>query len=288
MIGCGRIALWIALACEAASTLGHAAALDVGAGSSISFGDGVLDLGCSHLTIEGSATGVSGGISGVANVLVAVGGSLSPGSGQLTLGGNFVDAGTFAPGTSTVAVVDACGSGTSALSGSTSFYDLAVVTTIGKRLVLPALLTQSIAHALTLRGAVDELLRVSSSAAGQQTLLNVNPAAVQIIAYVDARDDRASGAIIAPGAPATHQSVDDGNLTNWFATDLTGPGGGDAPIPTPSLSLVAQLALLAGVLLLAWRHRSVSNGGDVVAQPEDNAGTCNGSHRSKRRSASSE
>jgi hypothetical protein len=280
-------ALSIALASVGAPMLAHAG-IDVGAGSSMSFGDGALDLGCSHLTIEGSAAGASGGVSGVANVLVAVGGSFSPGAGQLTLGGNFANAGTFTPGTSAVDIVDACGGGTSTVSGSTSFYDFAVVTTIGKRLVLPALLTQSIAHALTLQGATSELLQVSSSAAGQQALLNVNSAAAQIIAYVDARDDRASGATIAPGAPATYQSVDDGNLTNWFGTDLIGPSGGNAPIPAPSLNLVAQLALLTGVLLLAWRRRSISIEGNAVARPGENAGTCRDVHRSKRRPARSE
>ncbi len=246
--------LGAALACSA-SLLAHAN-IDVGAGSSVSFADGGLDLGCSHLSVEGSATGGSGGVSGVANVVVGAGGSFAPGAGRLTLGGDFSNAGTFTPGTSTVDIVDVCGGGTSAMSGGTAFYDLAVVTTSGKRLLLPAQLTQSISHALTLQGAPGELLQVSSSSAGQQALLDVSAAAAQSVAYVNARDDKGSGATIAPGSAASHQSVDAGNLTNWFTDDVGGPGSGTTTVaPAPTLSLMARLALLIGILLLAWQRR---------------------------------
>ncbi|MFT3789573.1 MAG: hypothetical protein QM741_00540 [Rudaea sp.] len=218
------------------STLASApalAALTVGAGSSLHVGDGALDLGCSDWIIAGSAASGSGSVAGIANLAIT-GGSLTAGAGRFALGGDFSDAGAFVPGASRVSIVDACGGGTSTVSGATSFYDLVVASATGKQLVLPAALTQSVAHALTLQGAAGHLLGVLSSAAGQQALLNVSTAAAQTIAWVDARDDKASGATIAPGSAASFQSVDGGNLTNWFVTAVIVSGGG-APVPAPAL-----------------------------------------------------
>ncbi len=246
------VSLGFALVCVFAATCVHAG-IEVGAGSSLAIGDGLLDLGCSDLIVAGSAAGSSGSVAGIANLSVAAGGMLAPGAGQITLGGNFSDAGTFTPGTSAVAIIDACGNGTSSVSGATNFHDLLISTATGKQLVLPATLTQSIAHALTLQGAAGNLLQVLSSSAGQQALLNVNAAAAQSIAYVNARDDKASGATIAPGAAATYNSVDSGDLTNWFTGAVIGPGGGAAPIPTPMLN--RWTAWLLAVLLAALARK---------------------------------
>ena len=251
-----RLAMYLrfALACVGLSTAAHAD-MNIGAGASMSLGDGALDLGCSQLVTAGSTSGSSGAFEGIANVLILPGGSLSPGSSQLMLGGDFSDAGLFTPGTGVVSIVDACGSGTSSVSGATNFYDFVATTAIGKRLVFPANQTQGIAHALTLQGVSGNLLQVASSLAGQQALLNVSAAAAQSVAYVNARDDKASGATIAPGSAANYHSVDAGDLTNWFGSSVTGPGGGAIPVAAPSLGPVGRLALLAGVLWAVWRRR---------------------------------
>jgi len=246
---CARvlIATILSLACAPAFS-----ALTVGAGSSLQYADGALDLGCSDLIIAGSAAGGSGNVTGIANVAVAAGGTFAPGATWIALGGDFSDAGTFAPGTSVIDIVDACGNGTSTVSGVTSFYDLLVSTTTGKQLVLPAMLTQEVTHALTLQGAPGNLLNVLSTSAGQQALLNVSTSAAQSIAYVDARDDKASGATIAPGTAVSYHSVDSGDLTNWFVNAVTGSGGGAAPAPT--LGRWAALLLAALLAAFAWKR----------------------------------
>jgi len=249
-------ALAAALACAAT---GAQAVVMVGAGSALNFADANVSLGCGDLTVQGQTSGTAANVTAIANLVIAAGGTLAPGASQLTLGGNFADAGTFTPGTSRVAIVDTCGSGTSTVSGATSFYDLIVATASGKRLVLPAALTQSIAHALTLQGAAGNLLQVLSSSAGQQALLDVGAGAAQSIAYVDARDNKASGAAIAPGAAASYQSVDGGNLLNWFAAAAGGPGG--ATVPAPLLGAAGGVALIGILFALAWaalRHRPQS------------------------------
>jgi hypothetical protein len=247
----------MALVCVCAATLAQAD-IDVGSGASLSFGDGALDVGCSNVVIAGALTGAGGSVHGMANLTIAAGGNVAPGAGQLVIGGNFADAGTVTSGSSSISIVDACGNGTTTFSGATDFYDLAITTTIAKQLVLPAAQAQRIAHALTLRGSSGNLLQLRSSSAGQQALLDVSPSAAQSIAYVNARDDKATAATIAPGAAASYQSVDSGDLTNWFSDIVTGPGGGKTPVPAPTLGLLARLALLIGVLLLAWQRHRIS------------------------------
>lgn len=246
-----RLKYWLAGAMLVMFAEHAFAAITVGAGSSLQFADSTVDLGCSDLTVAGTASATAATIRAIANVNLS--GNLSPGASQISLGGNFTDSGSFVPGTGRVAIVDACGNGTSQVSGATSFYDLAVITALGKQWVLPAGVTQTVAHALTLQGAAGNLLQVSSSAAGQRALLALGAGTSQTIAYVNARDNNASGATIAPGQPAQYQSIDGGNLVNWFASAVTGA----AAVPAPMLGFGRWL-LLAGLLLAAWHVLSPS------------------------------
>lgn len=227
------------------------AAITVGAGSSLQFADSTVDLGCSDLTVAGAASATAATINAIGNVNLS--GSFAPGASQISLGGNFADTGSFTPGTSRFTIVDACGNGTSQVWGATSFYDLAVITVLGKQLVLPAGVAQTIAHALTLQGTAGNLLQVSSSAAGQRAQLTLAAVTAQAIAYVNARDNNANGATIAPGSPTQYHSVDGGNLVNWFANAI--PISGAAPVPAPALGFGRWL-LLAGLLIAAWRELS--------------------------------
>lgn len=242
----GRIAPLFLLLCAHAAQ----AAITVGAGSKLDLGDAALALGCGDLVVAGQASSASAHVDAIANLTVAAGGTLAPGAGQFSLGGDFADAGTFAPGTSRIAIVDACGSGASHVSGSTSFYDFAVSSASAKQLVLPAALAQNVAHALILQGAAGNLLRIVSSSAGQQALLAVSAGAAQSIAYVDVRDNKASVAAIAPGTPAQYQSVDGGNLANWFGA----VGIAAAPVPAPSLNTWGLLLLGLSAVTLALRR----------------------------------
>jgi hypothetical protein len=236
------------------------ATVTIGAASNVNFADATVGFGCSDLIVAGQASGDAATLSTITNLSIAAGGSLAPGASQMVLGGNFTDAGSFTPATSRVSFVDACGNGTSTVSGSTGFHDFAVTTATGKNLVLPAGVTQTVAHALTLQGAAGNLLQVTSSTSGQQALLNVSAAAAQSIAWVDARDNKASSAAIAPGTAATYNSVDSGDLTNWFADAVIGPGGSgtDAPTPAPALGRYAALLLTTLLAALACKRPHAS------------------------------
>jgi len=225
-----------------------AAAIIVGAGSSVNFADSNVDLGCSDLSIAGSATASSANLASISNFDLD-GGSFVPAASQISLGGNFANAGNFLPGSSRVAIVDACGNATSQMSGATDFYDFVVTTTSGKQILFPVAAAQSVEHSLTLQGVADHLLNIGSSSAGQQGVLALAKGAAQTISYVNARDNHASIAHIAPGPPVQFNSVDGGNLLNWF---LDAASGG-ALAPAPALGS-GRWVLAAAVLLAAARN----------------------------------
>src|SRR5579883_2178133 len=120
------------------STAPVAASLTVGGGSRVDFGDAVIDLGCQDLFVAGQAGGTAEKLNSIASLSIAAGGSFAPGVGTVALGVDFSNVGSFVPGSSGIAVVDACGNGTSHVSGASSFYDLSVETASAKQLVLQA------------------------------------------------------------------------------------------------------------------------------------------------------
>lgn len=233
-----------------------AAAIIIGAGSSVNFADNHVDLGCSDLNIAGSITASAANFTSITN-LALDGGSFAPSASQISLGGNFANAGSFLPGSSRVAIVDACGNGTSQLSGATGFYDFVVATTSGKQILFPAAMAQSVEHSLILQGTAGHLLDIRSSAAGQRGVLALAQGAAQTIAYVNARDNNASIAHIAPGFPEQFNSVDGGNLVNWFL-NASGTALAPAPVLGAGRWLLVAALLLAAARTLFRRNRKFS------------------------------
>ena len=83
------------------------AEISVPAGSTIDFGGGSSDLGCSDLIVEGTfVLGAGGSITGVRNVLIAAGGTLSLDGGNVQLSQQFTNQGTFNAGGGQVVRVD--------------------------------------------------------------------------------------------------------------------------------------------------------------------------------------
>jgi len=242
------------------------AAVTIGAGSSVDFGNAVVDFGCQDLAVAGQVGGSTETLRSIADLSISAGGTLAPGAGDVSLGGDFVDAGSFVPGTSRFAIVDTCGHGTSQVSGATSFHDFLVVTSSAKQLVLPSAATQSVAHALGFHGTAGNLLHIASSSAGVHALLAVSPAVVQTIDYVDVSDNTASIATIAPGAPAQYHSVDAGGLVNWFGGSVGG-GGGATIAPAPLLDTLGSVALLLGCLFIACTNRPSRRSGSGSRRP---------------------
>ena len=228
--------------------LGNAAGIFVQPGASMSLGNGTVDMGCADTTIVGNLNIQSGAFINVRDFTVS-GGNVNAGSGQLTLSGNWTNNGTFTPGTSLVAIQDGCSTTSSALTGDTDFYDFTTISTSGKTLLVAAGSTQVFNYNLTLEGIAGNPLLIRSSMVGNQAFFSLDPDGTQNIHAVDVGDNNAlGGQWLAPGLPADFESVDSGNNFNWFLNTYQ-------PVPVPTLSWLALIALVLALMTVAFRQR---------------------------------
>lgn len=216
-----------------------AAQVTVGTGSSWSLGDSTVNWGCDDIVVDGTLNVQAATTSDADSVAVSGGGTVAGGSGTLGLTGDFINTGTFSKGTGTVAIRDGCGNTSSTIAGSQDFRALSVTTTTGKTLLFTAGATTSVSPGtLTLQGAAGNRLRIRSTAPGGAAFLMLNGS--QNISYVDVADNRGLAAVLAPGPASASNSVNSGNLLNWFDV---------LPI-VPTMSTLALLILAAAIALL--------------------------------------
>jgi len=228
--------------------LGNAAGIYVQPGASMSLGNGTVDLGCTDTTIAGNLNIQSGAFINVRDLIVS-GGDVDAGGGQLLLSGNWTNNGTFTPGTSLVTVQDGCSTTSSALTGDTDFYDFTTTSISGKTLLAASGSTQVFNNNLTLEGIAGNPLLIRSSMAGNQVFFSLDPDGTQNIYAVDVRDNNAlGGQWFASGSPADFESVDSGNNFNWFLNTYL-------PVPVPTLSWLALIALVLALMTVAFRQR---------------------------------
>jgi hypothetical protein len=221
-----------------------AAGLTLEQGSSLSLGTAQLNLGCGDLNLEGELNLDSGGVGRIGSVAATAGSVANGDAGRIDFGGDWSIGGVFNAGTSHVALQDECGNGASNVSGDNSFYDLAIVTSTGKNVVLEADKHQSILHDLVLTGTEGNLLKLRSSIPGVAGILILSESGSQIIDYVDVQDSWAMkpGQHLALGWPQEFNSLDSGNNTRWFYNF-------EFSEPVPSLSYLGGLLFI--VLILA-------------------------------------
>lgn len=231
------------------------AQFNVGAGSSIDFGDAVVEMGCTDLVVSGTANTTASQITGIDDVSINAGGAFNGGSAQLSLSGDFANGGSFSGGSGSVMIVDGCGKAQSRISGQSNFNNLAITTATGKEAIFEAGKTTSVAGTLTLRGAPANLLKIRSSTPPAPALLAATPD--QSIRYVDVADNRAVGAVIAPGFPGNFNSVASGKVYRWFRFD---ENGDLIKIPVPTLSQWGILGLSLFVLLLFFGRQRIREG----------------------------
>ncbi len=225
--------------------------LTVQSGAGITVSGGQIGLGCTDLVIDGDLSLGNGSISGAADVRLS-GGNLDAGAGQISLAGDWVNNGVFTASTSRVNIVDGCSRTASTLSGDSDFYSFSAATANGKTLLITAASQQAFANSLGLQGASGVPLLIRSTVAGAQAFFNLDPAASQSISFIDVQDNNAlSGSLIAPGSPASFNSVNSGNNLNWFTLPF-------ANIPIPTLSIPAWLLLVITLLFVALRSLSQS------------------------------
>jgi hypothetical protein len=239
-------------------TTGAYGSVSVPAGGTISLAGGALDLGCTDITVAGNLQVGSAPITTVRDVTIQAGttpdGTLDGGAGSITLAGNWSNSGIFIPGTSSVFFVDnpPCAA-SSTLSGNTTFYNLSLVSSLGKTYAFTAGTTQTILHALTIQGTLAHPIQIVSTVPGEQAFINLAPGGTQNIAHVGVSDNWATGQ---PLAPSLTSEGGTGNSRGWFGVALS------SPIPTLGPGGMALLVLiLAGVgVFFAPRRRQIHEG----------------------------
>jgi IPTL-CTERM motif len=231
-----------------ASVLSTAATADlvVPVNSGYTLNGGSADLGCTDLIVNGALVVDGGSITGIRNVTINAGGSITASSGALALSGNWSNFGVFNAGTGSVSFVDlaGCAAAGGTISGNTTFARLVFTTSVGKTFLFAAGATQSINQNLTVQGAPGAPIIWRSTNAGQ--LSNIALVGTQNTANFGASDIAATSAKIATG------------LGNALAGGGNTPGMfGDASLSVPTLSSLALSLLsllLAGCAFVGRRH----------------------------------
>ena len=220
-----------------------AGSLTIGAGSTVQLGDAVLNMGCNDLRIEPA-------------------GMLEAQASTIRLAGNWDNGGHFDPGTGTVVLEDGCGPPeTTRVAGSSTFFDLQILTSMGKTVRLEAGATQTILGNLGLMGMPGHLLMLRSTMPGHKAFLDLAATATQHVDYVDVADNGATGRLVALGPPAAYHSIDSGNTMGWFFVVK-----GTAPVASRYgiAGLVVGLLAVAGLRLR--RARPAARGAAVVSE----------------------
>jgi hypothetical protein len=216
----------------------------IGAGSTWSSGNATIDWGCDDVTVNGTLDIQAATTTNADSVLINGTGVLNGGSGTLGLTGDFTNSGVFNKNTGTVAISDGCANTSSTIAGSQNFAALSVTTSTGKQLNFTAGSTTTVSPGqLTLAGTAGNLLKIRSTTPGSPAFLNLMGS--QNIHHVDVADNTGTGLQLAPGAPSLSNSVNSGNVLNWF----------DVLLRVPTLSGFSLLLLALGLAAVALQRR---------------------------------
>jgi hypothetical protein len=134
---------------------------------------------------------------------------------DLSVAGNWLNNGTFVPRSAEVIL-----NGTNqTMSGSTTFYDLTKSVTTASTLTFIAGSTQTITNAVTINGAISNILSLRSSLTGTQW--KINPQGTRAISYVDVKDSNNIHATAIDCFSCTSA----GNNINWGIAYIIGIDG---------------------------------------------------------------
>lgn len=156
----------------------------VPAGDSMLIPAGVLDLVCTSLDVQGNVVVGTGQVDQAGTIDITPTGTLNGGQGQIALGGNWNNNGSFIPGTSTVVFSDVCGSGGGQLTGDTTFNNLTFTSSTGKPFVIPAGSHIAVTGNLVLQGTPGHPLQLLGSS-GQTAFITLGRNAN--VTYLDAQ-----------------------------------------------------------------------------------------------------
>ncbi len=160
-----------------------------------------------NLLFDGTGSWSLNSDANISKNLTITNGTLSAGTYNLTVGGNWTNNATFNSGNGTVSL---SGAGQT-ISGSTTFYNLSKLVSSADTLTFAAGSTQTITNDLSLRGSPGNLLSLRSSIGGTQW--NIDPQSGINLSYLDVKDSNNSGSTLLNPS----NSTDSGNNYNWFA-----------------------------------------------------------------------
>ncbi len=113
--------------------------------------------------------------------------------------------------------MDECGDGSSAVSGSSTFWNLGIFSDIGKAVSFEAGSTTSVLNDIQLvGGSENDLLGLRSSASPAKWILMLAETGSQLVDFVAVEDSDATGLYMARGFPQEFRSVDLGGNVRWF------------------------------------------------------------------------
>jgi hypothetical protein len=235
------------------------AQIHVPAGAQVSIGSGAIDAAGTDLLVDGQVQVQSGSLTGLRHVEIAPSGLLDNGSGQITLAGDWLNAGAFSGGSGQVNFVDGLGLAAATIAGNSAFANLAFNSVTGKNFTFLVGSVQSIAAQLTILGAAGTPLQFRSSVPGQIASMDLLPGGTQNIAHVGVSDVYAIGQ---PLAPDLSNEGGSGNDSGWFGNVLLGEA---AALPSSSPTALILLALLLAALAL--RARGVFHNPEYGVRP---------------------
>jgi hypothetical protein len=216
----------------------------IGAGSTWSGGNAIIDWGCDDVTVNGTLDIQAATTANADSVLINGSGVLNGGSGTLGLTGDFTNMGVFNKNTGKIAITDGCANLSSTIAGSQNFAALSVTTSTGKQLNFTAGSTTTVSPGqLTLAGAAGNLLTIRSTTPGSPAFIHLT--GTQNIHHVDVADNTATSLQLAPGVPSLSNSVNSGNVLNWF----------DVMLRVPTLSGFGLMFLVLGLAVVAAQRR---------------------------------
>jgi hypothetical protein len=164
---------------------------------------------------------------------------INGGSASVTLAGNWSNTGSFVAGTSTISFVDNAACATlSAINGTTTFFNLSLVSSTGKFYEFQAGSTTTVTGLLTVQGTAGTSIKIISTLPGLAANLTLAPGGTQNIQHVGVSDNHATGQTLAPG------QTNEGGGTNtdgWFAASVAG----SQQVPT-----LGEMGLLLLILML--------------------------------------
>lgn len=183
------------------------------AGSSMSLNGGRVLLAGVDADLAGQLSLGSGELLDAGHLTLQATGTLDLGTGRLQLAGDWSNASNFVAAQGLVEFIDGRLPASASIFGDNDFFDLSIVSNLGKRYRLETASTQFIGGLLTLRG-VGPALQIDTTA-GPVAFLQLAPApsGAQAINNVGVSDVHATGQHLAP--TQTNQGGS-GNDAGWF------------------------------------------------------------------------